>query len=245
MIRASWLPLIGTCIVLCGCHGSKGPRDPRDTLADVPDTAAVKDVAPTEKQNDPKSQLLAAAEPFETLAELALSSDAADLPALEARVSRSAAKVRALLPSDQRSELDQRLNALNDDAAKRRSADAARDAIEIYRTFVEAGAEASSVPVAVELLDYAGYRYEADLRAVPVQWSDMLGVDDFAAHEWQKLAPSVADNRLKQQVASALSNMTASAQIKDADRAARSVAAELNLVDMLEQSFDRPPNTTH
>jgi hypothetical protein len=56
----------------------------------------------------------------------------------------------------------------------------ALSSIEAYRVLVGAVADNAKVPTEVSLLDYAGFRYDADLEANPARWGDMAAAVSFA-----------------------------------------------------------------
>jgi hypothetical protein len=55
----------------------------------------------------------------------------------------------------------------------------------------------------------------------------------------RKLQSQVSDRQLAAKDGAALQNLSASAEIKDSERAKKSVAAVSNLVDALERAFNR------
>src|SRR6266446_1860745 len=118
------------------------------------------------------SRLIAAAEPFEALTEQAFSAQPKKLDQNITAAEKAAEQVRSALPSDVASELDQRLVEIR---SARKSNDRSRLAlasVEGYRLLVSAAPQ-TKVPTAVSLLDYAGFRYDADLKSRPIRWSDM------------------------------------------------------------------------
>ncbi len=113
----------------------------------------------------------------------------------------------------------------------------ALSSIEVYRIFVSAVTSASTVPTEVSLLDYAGFRYRADLKANPIRWGDMANAVSFANEKWTELLPKVNSIHLAKAVGAALSNMAAAVAQRSEPLASSSARAELELVDQLEQFF--------
>jgi hypothetical protein len=89
----------------------------------------------------------------------------------------------------------------------------------------------------VNLLDYAGFRYNADLKAVPTRWSDMAEAVSVAQQQWKALAPRVQSPDLEAKVSKALAAMEQAVEHKNKSASARSVKAELDVVDQLEKHF--------
>ena len=62
--------------------------------------------------------------------------------------------------------------------------------IEGYRVLVSAVTDNAKIPTEVSLLDYAGFRYDANPKARPIRWDDMATAVSFARKTWDAL-PSV------------------------------------------------------
>jgi hypothetical protein len=181
--------------------------------------------------------LLASAEPFEDLTESAFSASRARLDGMIRKTGMAAAKVRDLLPQDAAGELDGRLGEL---AAARKAMNRpglARAAVEVYRLLVSAVTPPLKVPVEVSLLDYAGFRYSADLKARPADWNDMAAALAVANNNWAKIAAQITRPVLKAEVDKALSDMGGAQRAKSARLAGIAVDEELELVDRLEEFF--------
>ena len=158
--------------------------------------------------------LLAAAGPFRTLAGAAFT---ARLPLLDRAIARAVAiaqHVKPGLPPDAQRELKTQLDAI---AAARRlenRAEIAWASVEIYRLFVS-HAPPSVVPREVNLLRYAGLRYEADLNARPLSWDDMVEAADFGQRTWAALQGRVSDIALRQRMTKALADQADAARRRD------------------------------
>lgn len=179
----------------------------------------------------------AAAEPFEKLAETAFTASRATLDKTFSEADAPAKRVRTLLSDQAGQELDTQLSALNAALRKQDRATVALASIEVYRVLVSSVTERAKVPTEVNLLDYAGFRYNADLKAVPTRWSDMAEAVSVAKQQWKALAPRVKSPDLEAKVSKALAAMEQAVEHKDKSGAARSVKAELDLVDQLEKHF--------
>ncbi|MEO5809131.1 MAG: hypothetical protein ABIR51_03515 [Sphingomicrobium sp.] len=185
----------------------------------------------------PTDRLLAAAEPFELLTETAFSDPPAKLDATIAAGHKAIAGVRPLLPAAVATKIDGLLKEVDRSRAGGKSADLAISSIEIYRALVSSVPAATKVPSDVSLLDYAGFRYQADLKAVPVRWDDMKTAASFGRDRWTAVAPKVKDKTVTGPFEAALADMETAAAKHDTALATSSVAAELDQVDKLEKYF--------
>ena len=128
---------------------------------------------------------------------------------------------------------------IKDKRQKDERADIALSSIEIYRLIVSAVPGDAPVPVEVSLLDYAGFRYQANLKSSPVRWADMAEAVRFARVQWSKVAPRVTAPNLAAKFEKTLSDMERAAQAQQQETAAAAVVTELDSVDLLEGYFQR------
>ncbi len=182
--------------------------------------------------------LRAAAEPFEVLTETAFTATAAALDTAVQKAKATAQSARASLPDSAKAPFDAHLVALDAAHAKMARADVALSSIEVYRDLVSAVPAGGKVPSEVSLLDYAGFRYDADLKAGPARWSDMGKAITFADANWTAIAARVTDTALTGKIATELAAMKQAVAAHDTAAAVRSVKAELDLVDQLETYFN-------
>lgn len=185
--------------------------------------------------------LLAAAEPFEALTEEAQSADGERLSKLMADTKAAVATVAAKLAPGELTKLE---NTLTTIASARRNNDRtgiALAAVEGYRVLIDSTNGNGAIPKAVSLLDYAGFRYQADIAASPLRWDDAGLALRVATREWDGLEPKVKDLALRDKVSKALSTMRKALDAKDAATARQAVAHELDLVDLLENYFSAKP----
>lgn len=214
---------------LAGCGQGSPPHNDRTAATNVPPSAAV-------TRSD---RLLAAAEPFEKLTQTAFT---ATVPVLDTTIgeARTAAdSVRDVLgPANVRS-IDGLLVDLARHRQSEKRADIALASIEIYRKLVSAVPTGTGIPSAVSLLDYAGFRYQADLKATPVRWQDMTEAMRFARVQWALVSPQLTASPLAATFEAALVDMEQAIAARDATAAAKAVVTELDLVDQLEGYFDK------
>jgi hypothetical protein len=232
------LPL--SVLLLSGCNKNPQNNTENSTLGAVPNVPEAKDIVPSTSGKGSKAQFLAAAEPFEGLTEVAFDQDLKKVDAAIAKANAAAPTFRPLLATSAQSVFDRRIAEINAARAAGNRAGLAQSSIEIYRVLVTEGSGASAVPSEVSLLDYAGFRYMADLQATPIRWDDMVAATDFAKQNWAIVKPQIKEPATVTKFQAAIDNMAASAAIKNADRAKASGGAELDLVDVLEQSFNAP-----
>lgn len=184
--------------------------------------------------------LLAAAETFEALTEQAFTAPIPDLARLRTDARTPAAAAGALLQTPAAAELRDHAAELDAALAKPDRAAIAMASVESYRVLVSAqDATTAKAPIAVSLLDYAGFRYEAHLKARPLQWDEMAKDVAFANSTWSGLSGQVPSAGLRGAFQTALSGMEAGVAEKNAALAQHSAETELALVDLLEEHLAR------
>ncbi len=199
-------------------------------------------VVPPPPAGDPdagSSRIMAAAEPFQALTESAFSADPGRLTELIATAKSSARAVAPDLSPGARSVLASRLEEIDRAARDRRPADLAIASVEAYRTLIESAPSSGPVPPQVSLLDYAGFRCQADLNADPTRWRDVTEAVAFARQQWSALEPQVRDEALRSRMSDAISELGLAADRSDVARADKAAARQLDLVDELEAYFAR------
>jgi hypothetical protein len=185
------------------------------------------------------SALLAAGEPFENLTEQALTAPASTLDGLIAKGQSAAQSVRGYLPATAIAEFDAKLAEIKTARQANQRTDLALASIEIYRILISAVTPPVKTPAPVNMLDYAGFRYNADLMAKPTRWTDMTGAITVARNNWSQLQPQVTDPALWTQVDAAIADMETAAMAQNTKKAASAVKRELDLVDALEKFFNK------
>lgn len=184
---------------------------------------------------------LAAAESFEKLTEGAPTAPVAQLDTMIAEAKTSAQGIKSVLSKPALASLTDNLaNLATARGGTLNRTDVAIASIEIYRTLVTDRSHQGAVPNAVNLLDYAGFRYGANLAGSPVRWSDMAAAVGIAETQWQGLGFRITDPKLRTNFTHILVDMKAAVAKRDAALAAKSVKIELDLVDALEKQFAAP-----
>ena len=113
----------------------------------------------------------------------------------------------------------------------------ALSAIEAYRVLVSAVTDNAKVPTEVSLLDYSGFRYDADLKASPIRWDDMAQAISFARKNWVTISPRVKSAQLAADFEKTITDMDNAVVQRSKKLATSSVKTELDLVDQLENFF--------
>lgn len=183
------------------------------------------------------SRFLAAAEPFEALTEQAATAKPEQLKAMINDIQKAADGISPALSPASRAVLSGYLAKIDRAAKADLRTDVALSAVEGYRTLVESASDTGKVPKAVSLLDYAGFRYQANLAAEPIDWKDVDASLAFAKSKWSSLSPKVTDAALAQEFSAALSKLESAAQARDVAAAKKAATSELDLVDKLENYF--------
>jgi hypothetical protein len=183
--------------------------------------------------------LLAAAEPFENLTEMAFSSSWSKIDHTIGEAKRLAAGARGSLPEGAAGSMDAHLTAMTAARQTEDRADLALSSIEVYRVLVSSVSAGTRIPTQVSLLDYSGFRYDADLNSSPIRWHDMNKVVTFGHQQWAVVAARVKDASLAKRFTDSLDGMDRAAQHKNTSLAASSAKSESDLVDELENYFSK------
>lgn len=234
-MRSLAVPLL---LSLAACGGTAADQGKRQQAPGAQASGQIPS-PPANDPNAPDAVLLAAAEPFEALTEGAFGSDPAALDGLIAKAkSGGEAASRVLAPHEAKA-LSEQLARINTARSQDARADLAIAAVEGYRTLVSSVSGTHRIPKEVNLLDYAGFRYQANLKAKPVRWADAAATMNYADRQWQAISGAVTDAGLKKAMSDALAQMRRASERKDAAAAMSASTAELDLVDRLEKFFDR------
>lgn len=232
MPRFALLATTGIALVLAGCAKP-------DTANQAAGQQSNQALAPTQAAPaSPGDRLLAAAEPFEALTETAFADPPAKLDETIAKGRKAAADIRSLLTPAAATKIDGLLADIGRYRGAGQRANLALSSIEVYRALMDSVPPGSRVPVDVSLLDYAGFRYQADLKSSPVRWDDMKQAASYARTRWAQLAPKIADKAVSGPFETALQDMEKAVASRDSKLAQSAVTAELDQVDKLEAYFN-------
>ncbi len=228
-----------TALSACGSNSAAPPKAP-DAQSDTTSASANGlGQATLAVSNYPAvtAQLLAAAEPFESLTETAFSATPpARSKAIDA--AENAAKgIAGIVPHAISVKLADELTSIRRANAADRPADVALASMECFRTLVSAVPGTPAIPVDVSLLDYAGFRYDADAQAAPVRWADMARAMIFARERWSNIRMRPAAAGLVTRFETVLTDMEKAVSAQNVPHARASAKAELDMVDELESVF--------
>ena len=244
----NYLPIIVvfTALSACGNNSAAPPKAPESPL-ETTNASSDSDLnqATPAVSNYPAitAQLLAAAEPFESLTETAFSATP-DARSKAIDAAESAAKgVAGIVPHAVSIKLADHLMSIRRAHAADKPADVALASIEGFRTLVSSVRGSPAIPVDVSLLDYAGFRYDADAQAAPVRWEDMARAMVFARDRWSTVRSQPAVASLAPRFETVLTNMETSVSARNLSHARASAKAELDMVDELETAFQHAGNS--
>jgi hypothetical protein len=194
-------------------------------------------IAAATAAGDTNAALRASGEPFEKLSETAFDASWKTLSKGIGDANDAASKVRASLPAADAARLDAQLAAVRDARQKQDRTGLSLAAIEGYRVLVSAVTAQAKVPTEVSLLDYAGFRYKANLKANPPRWDEMGQAVEFARQTAKALAPKMPSPDLAANVDKIIGMMDQAVKDKNVKLAASSVKSELDYVDVIEKAF--------
>lgn len=195
-------------------------------------------VATASPQSEQNTKLLKATDPFEGLTETALDGDVAKVAIAfkAAKAGRSA--TRALLKAETAVRFDQLFDELAAAQGKKDGVVVALQAAEVYKLLVSScDASALAVPMEVSLLDYAGFRTNALLKAAAPDWPALAATALEANGNWAKIRDRVTDKNLQAGMDKAQEGLATAAASRNIALSQASAKSDLDLVDALEEHF--------
>ncbi|MFT5537907.1 hypothetical protein [Parasphingorhabdus sp.] len=194
--------------------------------------------------------LPAAAENLEALTEQAFTASPEELVSLFTKAQESVAGISGQLSPQATKSLDGYLRDAKTAIDAGNPSDTALAAVEGYKLIVSAYPPDARIPAAVSLLDYAGFRIQADLKSDPKRWADAQEAAKYAHDQWDQIKDKVTDTDLNKRFTTSLSKLDEYLSVKDDKMAAKAAVTELDLVDELEGFFQpatKPvaPDTTN
>ena len=232
---------LGACL---GVVMLAGAYECRAASPDTPFSGQLAQTVPTSAPavtgGDSNTKLRGAAEPFEKLTENSFTAAFSKIDQTLGEAEAAAGETRGLLSNDAANQLDGQISAMKAARQKQDRAGLALSSIEAYRVLVSAVTDKAKIPTEVSLLDYAGFRYDADLMASPVRWGDMSKAAAFARKNWVALSSKVKSWPTAMEFEKTITDMEKAIFKKNKRLAAFSVKSELDLVDQLEKFFSTP-----
>lgn len=188
--------------------------------------------------SEQNEKLLKATDPFEGLTESALDGDAATIAKSFKAAKAARITTRALLNPEAAARFDKLFDELTAAQAKKDGVAVALQAAELYKLLVSScDASALAVPMEVNLLDYAGFRTNALLKAAAPDWQAIADTAREANGYWAKIRDRVTDKKLQADMDKAQEGLTSAAQKHDVPLSQSSAKSDLALVDDLEGHF--------
>ena len=181
--------------------------------------------------------LLAAAEEFETLTESSFSADIATREKMISKASIATARIAKFASPKLTTQLQNRLANIQTAQRKNATADLAIESNEAFRSLVSAVGGKQVIPITVSLLDYAGFRVDADAQAIPARFDDMKVAVLFAQEQWAGVKSRQEIAKLVPQFSAALNNIELASRSGDVALARAAAKVELDMVDELETAF--------
>ncbi|MXP30025.1 hypothetical protein GRI58_14540 [Porphyrobacter algicida] len=238
LLKAS-VAIIATAASLTACSTKQSSNNANASTSQstaAPNSAMTSSLQPSATN---RSSILAAAEPFETLTEQAPTASKTELLNLIAKANQAAQTVSPSLDPQHQADMTNHLKAISGAQTTNNRTEIALASVEAYRTLVESAGDAGKIPQAVSLLDYSGFRYQADLSARPVRWSDSGNAVMFAEQKWASISDRVTDTTLKSEFSKSLEDMKSAQKASDVKAAKAASTKELDLVDKLESFFSK------
>jgi hypothetical protein len=229
----SRLAIFATALTLSAC----GSNNTAGSNADAPGSTASQAVAIN--QSEMAASLTAAGEPFEVLAETAFTATAAELDKSILAADGAANMLKTIVPATLSASLQTRLTAIRQARKADQRVDLSLASIEGFRDIVSAVPGTPAVPIDVSLLDYAGFRYDADAQAKTPRWDDMAAATSFARERWATLSGLAPLAKLRTRFETGLNAMDAAVRARNVTQARAAAKAELAMVDELEVAFPK------
>lgn len=225
--RIRWLAFLGAVVTVATLTTFAAPAAQMapTTFVAVPSAA------------NSNTKLRAAAEPFENLTEISFTAAWTRIDQTAAKAEAAAGRARGSLSKDAAVQLDAQIAAIKSALQQHDRAGLALSSIEGYRVLVSAVTDNAKIPTEVSLLDYAGFRYDANLKAHPIRWDEMASTVSFARKTWNTLSPTAKASPVATKFEKAISDMGKAVVERNKSLAASSVKTELALVDQLEKFF--------
>ena len=223
------LPL--AAVAMLSACGSSKPTDTNNQNSNQIVTA------PKNETVTAMTGLPAAAENLEALTEQAFTASPEELVSLFTKAQESVAGISGQLSPQAAKSLDGYLRDAKTAINAGNPSDTALAAVEGYKLIVSAYPPDARMPAAVSLLDYAGFRVQADLKSDPKRWADAQEAAKYAHDQWDQIKDKVTDTDLNKRFTTSLSKLDEYLSVKDDKMAAKAAVTELDLVDELEGFF--------
>ncbi len=184
--------------------------------------------------------LLSAASQFEDLIEYALAGNSQGMNRVIQIWDDQAAGVNEVIPIEVWRDLTTQIDSIRIALKLRDNEAVAMNAVEAYRLLVQSLApEAMVAPVAVSMLDYAGFRTNVLLHAPSPDWAAIQETAEEAQRQWLAIEGRLDEHGLRDVMHTMIAGMIKAATTQNPDMAGFAADMDLALVDVLEGYFER------
>lgn len=190
-------------------------------------------------------KVLAAMEPFETLAETALTRHGKRIESAYHAAQANRAGARALLAEAHAGAFDVAFKRLDAANARQDHLEESLAASELYKQLALSldGAAGAGALKQVNLLDYAGFRLSALLAAAAPDWQAIAATVSEANADWTAIRQQVANAKLQACMDDVQRRLAEAAARRDPVKLKPVIQQDLDLVDVLETYFARHKQT--
>ncbi len=184
--------------------------------------------------------ILSAASNFEDMTDAALSADGSGVQRALRAYDKQAGRVEKAIPPEKLAALKAYVTEISKAARQKDYMAVALEAPEAYRILIESlDRKGLKVPAEVSLMDYAGFKMTALVRAKSGDWKQMQDVASEAQKNWNAIKSRVKNNSLRDAVDTAVEGMKSSSLSGNSETALFAAKIELALIDLLESYFEQ------
>lgn len=224
---------VSAATVLSASCGNQGANQP-ESKANAPSGLA----SPTNERSK-NLALLAAAEEFDTRTESSFSADSATREMVISKTSVAIAKMVKFASSKLTTQVKSHLANIQNAQKQNATADLAIESNEAFRTLVSSVGGKQAIPVNLSLLDYAGFRVDADAQAIPARFAEMKVAVLFAQQQRAGIKSRQEIAKLAARFSASLDHMDLTVRSGDIAKARAAAKVELHMVDELETAFSQ------
>jgi len=178
--------------------------------------------------------------PFEDMTEFALDKDIAEIDENLPEIIKIARELEEVVDAATSAEFNKLTKAIYDARKSKNFGLIALNATDAYKLLVDKLDEKKlEVPKEVAVLDYVGFKIHALLFQKNIDWELVRKAVHQGYNQWAMLKNKVSDKALRDTMDSTISGMVIASQIKHPDMMRFAAQIDLDLVDMLEDYFEK------
>jgi hypothetical protein len=183
--------------------------------------------------------LVKATSPFEDIVKYSLDRKQDKLAKAVMTAKAEATAIRGALPEATAVKFDELFSNLNY-ALPTNNVVAARNAVDVFKLLIEnMKPEGLKLPIEVEWLDYAGFNLHVLASETPKDWNAMSQTTDKIAQWWDAIKNKVSEKNLRYTMNSAVAGLQKAIQTKNLDMTYFAAQMDLEIVDLLENHFEK------